>query len=341
MWEVKNMTPFAAAGYFVRDRDGAEHWAIAARARFSLSPDDFPCITDQLPVRLSPEYSDDAALELKAEADLTPFRPHPDIILRGSVWPPSDGAHSRLLALRIGPMEKLVAAFSKRHARRQNGKWRVTTERFTPFALSWRYALGGRDVLAAPDTPDSLHPGNPIGVGWSPRMGAAPDETECQLPRLERPKALLHPDKPPPLPAGFGPLQPGWQPRLARAGTYDDAWREERAPLPPTDFSEAFHQAAPDDQIYRQALRGGEPVELDGFHPDGVLSFQLPQIILAARTRICGVDIDSRLRIVAVEIDGTARTLDIVWNMAVPCPGGDHLVERTTILLRQMAGVAR
>ena len=341
MWQVINRTPFAAAGYFLRDKAGFEHWVVAVRGRFELRPDELPRIVEQPPVRLTPEYADDEAKELAAESDLAPFRPKPDVLLRGNVQPPVEGGHACLLTLRLGTLEKTLQAFGPRHVRRQRGKWLVERRPFEPFALSWTRSLGGQDVIAASDPAAEAHPANPLGTGWSRELAKAPDGAEFHLPQLERPGQLMHPARPLPEPAGFGAIQPGWQPRLQRAGTYDDAWRAERAPLPPENFSEAFHQAAPDDQVYPTELRGGETGEVDGLHPDGALAFRLPQIVLDGRTRIGMGVTDTRFRIVGVDIDATSGLLDMVWNIAVPCPDGDHLVERTTVLLRQMAGVER
>ncbi|MBK8252481.1 MAG: DUF2169 domain-containing protein [Polyangiaceae bacterium] len=48
--------------------------------------------------------------------------------------------------------------------------------------------------------------------------------------------------------AGFGPLGKAWSPRLQLAGTYDNAWLEERWPLLPGDFNVGFWNGAPADQ---------------------------------------------------------------------------------------------
>ncbi len=340
MWEVFNGTPFATGAYFVRDREGLEHWVVAVRARFGLGGG-LPRVVEQAPVRMSPEYADADAQELAAEADLAPFRPHTDILLRGHAFPPEDGGRDRLLTLKVGTLEKRVRAFGPRHVKRRGRGWLVERQSFAPFALSWRRSLGGRDVLAGEQEAGQDHPANPLGTGWSPGLAKAPEGTAFFLPQVERPDELMHPDRPLPQPVGFGAIQPGWQPRAGRAGTYDDAWRDDRAPLPPNDFSEVFHQASPDDQVYRPGVQGGEPVELEGFSTGGPIRFQLPQVLLNARTRIGVETVDTRFRVVGVEIDASAGLLDMIWNVAVPCPGGDHLVRHSHVMLQQMAGVAR
>ena len=58
MWQVTNRTPFAAQGYFVRDREGVEQWVVAIRALFKIRADRLTEIAEtQQAVRLAPEYA--------------------------------------------------------------------------------------------------------------------------------------------------------------------------------------------------------------------------------------------------------------------------------------------
>lgn len=82
-------------------------------------------------------------------------------------------------------------------------------------------------------------------------------------------------------------------------------------------------------------------MEVEGLHPAGAYAFRLPQLIIESRTRIGRDRSEERLRLVSVTIDGSARILDMTWNASVPCNGRDHLVEGSTLMLRQAAGVAR
>ena len=64
--------------------------------------------------------------------------------------------------------------------------------------------------------------------------------------------------------------------KWAFAGTYDQAWREERWPRAPRDFDYRFHNSAHPDLVYPGYLRGNEEVVLENLHPDGQLAFSLP-----------------------------------------------------------------
>ena len=348
MWAVDNRTPFAAQGSFLRDRHGVEHWVVAVRACFSLRADGLLDVAPEPPpVRLVGEYVNGQAREMKAAADIAPFRPAADILVRGIACAPGEAVRRTCaVRVRVGAIEKRARVSGRRVLRRTGGRrGRLTLdgpEDFAGVRLVWRAALGGVDPFAEPGSPAAApHPHNPVGRGWTARWSDLPEGAELALPLIEDPARPVVPGRPLPPPHGFGPLQPAWRPRLDHAGTYDEAWMATRAPLPPEDFSEAFHQTAPADQIYPGVLRGGEPVEVEGLHPDGPYAFRLPQVLLEARTRIGTARTQERLRLVAAILDGSARSVELVLNAAVACNGRDHAVGGSTVTVRQMAGVAR
>jgi hypothetical protein len=347
MWEVRNRTPFSAQGCFVRDRAGVEFWVVAIRGRFVARPDELVDVAEiQDEVRLVPSYADAEARELWAESDFAPFRRNADVVLRGSACAPDRAAvRQGMVRMQVGHIEKSARILGPRQLRRPRGLHGRHAldgpEHYREVALSWRSSLGGTDPFETARADAEPHPENPIGRGWTSRWLDIPTGAEIELPMIENPEQPVRLGEPLPQPHGFGALQPSWQPRRDHAGTYDEVWRNERAPLPPDDFSEAFHQAVPADQIYPGELRGGEPVTIEGLHPDGPYSFRLPQTIIEAETRIGRDRSLDRFRIVGVDINGSAKTVDIIWNMATPCSGRDHLVDRSVIRIKQIAGVAR
>lgn len=341
MWEVENRTPFGCVGYFVCDLNGAEYWAVAATALFGIRDDGLLAIAEkQRQPLLAPLYRDKEARELWVEADLSPFRPRPDIIVSGVACRPDMAPFRRHEAwIKVGVLEKRASFFGARRLRKT--KERVLVERGPDIAeapLSWTAALGGPDVL---DPAAEPHDHNPIGMGWTTRWERLPDGVEIDLPFIENPAHPIAIGEPLPAQHGFGALQPAWRPRRDHAGTYDDAWRKSRAPLLPQDFSDDFHQSALPDQIYPGALQGGAPVEIDGFHRDGPYRFHLPQMILEARTRIGSERSGARMRLIGVAIEATQKMLRLTYNAHTPCNGRDHLVEGSIVSIRQMAGVAR
>ncbi|MFK3780303.1 DUF2169 domain-containing protein [Agrobacterium sp. NPDC089420] len=339
MWAVSNNTPFSADGYFVRDRDGREYWCLAVRGRFRARSDGMTDLVEPPPIRLSPAYRDDEARELLTDADFAPFRPAADILVHGSAVAPDEKPTNRIdVTVGLGTMTKHAVVTGEARMVKKKRGWEIAEKKQAArVELSWTRSLGGSDPFADDDGAECDD--NPIGRGWSRDFERAPENAELALPQIAAPADVFDPGRPLSKPFGFGAVQPAWQARRIHAGTYDDAWLKNRSPLLPSDFSESFYQTAPADQIYSGELRGGEPVRLEGLHPEGSYAFRLPQCILEADTRIAGKTLTHRFRLVQVEITGDERLVDLVWNAHVPCGGRDQDVEISFLRLRQMAGV--
>jgi hypothetical protein len=159
-----------------------------------------------------------------------------------------------------------------------------------------------------------------VGVGFRARRSRA-EWRATPLPQLEHPDALIRaPDDRPP-PVGFGPIGRHWQPRLGYAGSYDERWCKERAPLLPTDFDERFHQAAPPDQILAGYLQGGEAVEVVGCTAGGPLRFAMPGHRPRAWVRMRSRDMVPALRCESVTVDVDRSKLVLLYRAAVTLPG--------------------
>jgi hypothetical protein len=338
MWQVDNRTPFAALGYFVRDSAGMENWVVAVRARFAIVENGLNVLSeDQGEIRIKPDYAEDDSAELLAEADISPFRPQADFLLAGEAVAPAGQTVSKVrVGFDLGRHSKRAVVFGERRLRKKAGALQPEGfEAYKQCKLSWRNSLGGLDCLK-PESPANGE--NPIGMGWTSQWQALPDGTEITLPLIENPEALID-NGPLPSPHGFGAIPPAWQARAMHAGTYDDDWRKYEAPLLPRDFSERFFQAAPKDQVFD--LRGGETGRVIGLHAEGDYDFRLPQIIMECATWIKSEKVTTRPRLISVLLNGTEKTLEMVWNTAVPCPEGDMAVSDARIHVKQVAGVVR
>lgn len=342
MWQVKNTTPFETKGYFVRDRDGVEHWVTVVRASFSATADGLVSIADeQKPVRLAPEYTDDTALELKSESDFVPFKTKVDFTVSGRACLPDMHNFKTIIAsLSIGSLHKRAAMSGERRLKRHNGRFVIVDdEAASEVDLSWRNCLGGSDVVSRNGGDVTVNPANPVGRGWTEYWSRLPEGAEIALPLIEAADQRIDPTKALPSPFGFGPVQPHWTPRRNYVGTYDDAWHRQRAPLLPEDFDERFYQSAPADQ--QLDIKGGETITATNLHPDGPFSFRLPQLIFDTATQIGTERHEGRMRLISVGFDTRTKHLDMVWNAHTRCSGRDTDVEGSTVRLRQMAGVAR
>ncbi len=336
MWEIDNRSPFASLGYFVRDKGGLEYWVVAVRARFAIAEDGFSRISDsQGDIRLRPEYGDDRAEELVRESDFSPFRPRVDFLLHGRITAADERSVNKVqVGFELAGRSKRAVAFGTRRLRVQGKVLKLDGyEAFRSCQLSWRNSLGGPD-LVNPDGP--AHSANPIGKCWTAKWPRLASGSEIDMPRIENPERPIS-EGPLPDPVGFGPLQPAWMPRASHAGTYDDDWRKYEAPLPPADFSADFFQAAPPDQIFD--LKGGETGRVFGLHPDGDYGFRLPQILIESTTWIGHDRIEARPKLISVALNGTEKTLEMLWNAAIPCEAGDMAVSKSRVHVKQMAGV--
>ena len=185
------------------------------------------------------------------------------------------------VALRIGALAKRIRVFGVR-------AWMRASSTVVPgparpiesVPICYEQAFGGTD----PDAPagKSTRSGqNPVGKGFTHRPADLLDTAAPQLEPIDG--APLRGGPFDVAPAGFGAIAPGWFPRARFAGTYDDAWKESRAPLLPRDFDERFYQVAPLDQQLPRPLPAGETIELFNLTPDGYLRLRTPDIQLQMR----------------------------------------------------------
>ncbi len=126
------------------------------------------------------------------------------------------------------------------------------------------------------------HLPNPIGAGLRPEIWA---EIGSPLASLTEPisgpqieawnRPFQSEDNYPAI--GLGPIGRWWQPRLGRAGTHDQTWREEQWPLSPKDHDYHYWNCAPDDQQIHYP-EGGEVMTLLNLLPGHAkVAFTLPR----------------------------------------------------------------
>lgn len=128
-------------------------------------------------------------------------------------------------------------------------------------------------------------------------------------------------------PAGTGIIPAGWQPRLALAGTYDEAWLTSRHPALPADFDFGFWNCAPRDQQI-PFPRPGIKIALTGFHPDGDIRFLLPphqaRVLLRMAT---GELIPQRMWTDTLHIDTDTRRVSLTWRYLLPVSANVRVME--------------
>jgi hypothetical protein len=235
-----------------------------------------------------------------------------------------------MVALQVGPLRKGVRVRGDRVFYQALGTIHMTEPSpFEKIPLRWERAFGGWDRSSADPRRHQLEPRNPVGVGF--RASGAVFQPESRAPNLEDPaepfKGWGHRSRP----AGFGFVNPSWEPRAALSGTFDDKWQAERAPLLPTDFDRRFMNAASPGLVAAGYLRGNEPVVVSGASPDGHLRFELPGLVQPriAVERAGQADAEVVLNLDTVIVDTDVMRVFLLWR-------GNMVLEREPLEVQSM-----
>lgn len=339
MPNLENLTRFQAVDLPSMNKEGEELLVICVAGRFDLPPAGRPSneapkpSEEQRPPVMEDVYwGEPGASSLRYEGQTAYHRPGTDIYVSGHAWAPKGRPVTELLAaVKVGPCQKGIRVFGTRVWYRGALGLKASAPRlFESMPLRYERSFGGVAKASGKEPPE-YEPRNPVGVGM---YGSAKEALEQPLPNLEDPLHLLNTltDRVPP--AGFGPIARSWQPRLALAGTYDEAWVEQRAPLWPRDFDPRFFHAASPGLIASPGLKGGEPVVLAGLSPDGQIAFPLPRYRLMVKS-VFRHRVDRReLVLDAVQLDPDEQALTLLWRAAIPAHR--ELVQHEYSLVREL-----
>ncbi|AKT36337.1 DUF2169 family type VI secretion system accessory protein [Chondromyces crocatus] len=326
MWRLTNRTPYAAERCFARDEHGGEVWIVAVKGTFAIREGGRVEVAEhQDAVALTADYVGERGLSsLRCDADLVLTKPGTDVLVHGSAHAPGGVPAARVeVGLRCGPIEKRLVVFGDR-VYRPGGVAMSDAQPFVTMPLRYERTFGGVDPVTG-----VRDPRNPIGVGFAEqaaRLAGRP------APNIEAaPTSPRAAEEKRPAPTGVGALARDWSPRIAHAGTYDEAWEERRMPLLPLDFDARFFFSAPVDQQVPGGLREGTQVELLNMTPEGVLAFHLPKRRPCFRTFFGRHTVEHRARLHTVLVEPDARRVMVVWHTALPCQGKEHHLDRTLI----------
>jgi hypothetical protein len=334
MWVAQNYTPFPVERAFLRDLQGGETWILVVRATFDVRPDGtLRKAAEQVPVCLAPSYfGKPGESSLRYDTDIVLPRPGTDVLLHGHAYAPGGRAAEMVqVAIKAVGWAKTLHVHGERLWQRHAGTGRLVASRGRPFVklpLTYEKAWGGRDPGPQGERPPTCAAENPLGSGFAKNPL---DLLGRPAPSIEDPRAPATPGPGPATPAGFGPLAPSWAPRVRFAGTYDDKWKNERAPLYPADFDPRFFRVAPADQQLPPTPAGVQRFELVNLTPSGRLKISLPTITIRARTIFSDGEVPSQGALHTVILEPDHPRVQLVWHMAVPCQGREQLLERSQI----------
>lgn len=311
MWALTNLTPYAAERNWTRDKHGRHFWLVAVRATFDVSEAGRIKLADaQPPPALAPEYTGEPGTSsLLLDSDLLHAKSCTDVIADAVAYAPGGRpTESIVTSLRVGPIDKQLRIYGERAY--YEGPLGIATTAPVPFvqrAIRYESAYGGADFSDSNVNNHKLDEKNPVGRGVASAafhlVGQAAHTIEYADGHLTKAS-----------PAGFGPIDPAWAPRRLRAGTYDASWVRNRRPLLPADYDELYASSAPEDQRAERPLRGGEPVDLRGLTPTGVLRFELPKIYLTYSTRFGTRREEHRGHLSTVLLLSEAMQVVLIWQ---------------------------
>ena len=190
-------------------------------------------------------------------------KPNGEVLAFANYYAPKgESVSAGRAALQCGPVDKELAVLGNRYWRALIGPSPPEPFKFMP--LTYEYAFGG-------DKYDK----NPLGMGM--KAVDVFGEERVPLPNIEHPDKLMTSEGDRPDPAGFAPLDIGWQQRMKLAGTYDQQWVEKEAPAYAQDIDWHYFNAAASDQWINGFWQGDESYSLYNMHPDQeVLQGKLP-----------------------------------------------------------------
>ena len=331
MLQITNMTPFAVERGIQYNGAGAQVWVVVAKGTFVIQPD---CTVEpaetQEPVTLTATYAGQpGASHMLRDAELVPAHPGTDVVFNAVAHAPGGWPVRELqVSAVVGPLTKtLVVSGERRWERGLLGLHATPTEPFITLPLRWEHAFGGIDPAGR-----GSEPRNSAGCGFFATASAA---IGGELPRIEAPGSRIVSWNDRPVPTGLGAVAPGWSPRRERAGTFDEVWTEERAPLWPLDYDERFHVSATEGLWAPASLRGGESVTLTNMATEPVLRFVLPRIFLGFDTHIGGSVVHHRPALDRVIIEPELRRVVMVWRTSLVLGPRVRDVARTVVTQKQ------
>jgi hypothetical protein len=330
---IDNDTLMEVGADVLDDRSGRQVLVVIAKMTFQVGlAGEIAVAARPSPVRDEDEWlGEPLASSLRYPSDLVPEKPGTDVLLLGTALPPADRAVTSidvrlLVADQRNPIQKTARVHGPRvYAAGLTGVIPGAPARLAPTPLVWELAYGGTDRSDPGDTLVEVQ--NPIGTGVARERFALAGRA---APPLEDPAHPLTSRAPEP--ACFGPIPAHWAPRALFAGTFDERWRRDRAPLPPADRDPRFYCSAPAGQWSSVPLLGDEPVEILGVTPSGRWIFQLPRYapvfscIVRGAAQSCATHLDTLL------IDADLGRVELTYRTRIAVQRKVQAIDRVTIV---------
>lgn len=287
----------------------------------------------QVPVNLEGEFfADPESSSYRYEPECAFMKPATDVVIIGDAVSGKGPVKHLLVEIQVGPLQKKIGVIGNRHWIKQAiGYVSSAAEPFERMSLSYENAYGGWDRRHEHPNLQGFEPRNTVGKGYY-RTDVDDTGVPLLLPNIENPDALIKHIGDQPQPTGCGFTLPHWTPRSFYAGTYDQAWTENRSPLLPADFNRKFFNAASPGLIAEDYLTGKEKVVLKNMTTEGYLAFDLP----GARPPVCEIESKDGVTLLQTKLDTVIinvpdRQLHLIWRNYLVLRSGPHDLESLDI----------
>lgn len=324
---LDNRTTFAVHPQILLGKRG-EQLAVAIKATYLLSP-------TSLQLELAPEdwqreirmgdipWGEPGVSSIKYPGDLATSKPGTDVIVVAKAYPPkSSGATQFDVFAKVGGLSSSLVVYGLR-VWDTKGSALSAPLAAQPVELRYEHAWGGRDDSDPLRFVEEAR--NPVGRGVASDARAL---TGKLAPCIEYAEYPIKNAKTYPPPAGMGAIARHWEPRRSYAGTYDKAWKENRAPLLPDDEDDRIHCFASSGLHAQEPLIGVEEVGLLNLIPEaGATRFYLPSVAIEVEFRVKKRE-PERLRphldtliIDSVGMDqGLPLFVELIWHASTKAP---------------------
>ncbi|HYO65473.1 MAG TPA: DUF2169 domain-containing protein [Archangium sp.] len=301
------------------DKDARDHCVVVIKGTFQTNVrGEMRLAPEQRPLVSTDEHlGDPASTSVRYECDFALEKPLTDVLVVGKAVAPV-GQHVEKLPVRLevqGRNKDLMVYGERCWVRSLGGVVASEPLPFLEMPLTFERAFGGQD--------DSRGPGlvatelrNPVGVGFHPHRSAAQIHN-TPMPNIELLSQPISSPRHHHEPAGFGCVGRSWQPRIAHAGTYDDFWRDNRAPFLPADFNSRYHQCAPADQQF-PLFRGGERIRCVHMAEQAVVHYVIPALHIPVRFRFLDGALDRIAVLDTITLEPHLGLAMLVWRASVP-----------------------
>lgn len=316
---LTNQTDMIAGHTLGLDKTGREFVIAVIKGTFQIPRDPLaePSLASkQLPLITADEFSGEPGFSAPTfEMDFAQRKPRCDVLLMGSAYAPGNRPVERVtIRVQVGSMQKGFDVVGDRVW--QAGAFTLGMSRpklFTVQPFSYDRAFGGVDRAKGDPLTYRWYPTNHAGIGWHEYLDTQfldgtllPNTEETNNP-IKKPNGSYRP-------MAMGPIGRAWLPRVSYGGTYDQKWKDEKAPFLPDDFDEHYFQSTVEDQQIGYPA-GGESVSLINLTPEGRTEFKLPNVTLPVLfLKRNGEHQETEAIVDTILLDPDHRRFSLVWR---------------------------